>query len=78
MARPHGLPRILVLAFALAAPPWAAGYEERVHQLIGERALPATMPRDLGRATPADVHQLPTPTRRAGPAHPARSRQPPG
>ncbi|HET8725779.1 MAG TPA: hypothetical protein VFM53_16400 [Anaeromyxobacteraceae bacterium] len=48
----------------------AAAYEERVHQLIGERALPATLPRDLGPATAADVDELRIATWRAGASHP--------
>ena len=51
----------------------ALAYEERVHQLIGERALPATMPRDLARATPVDVDELRSATWRAGAGHPDAS-----
>ncbi len=63
------LPGLLALC-ALAAPGGAAAYEERVHQLIGERALPASMPRDLGRITPVDVDELRSATWRAGAGHP--------
>ncbi len=58
----------LAAAAALASP--ASAYEERVHQLIGERALPVTLPRDLGQATPADVDELRDATWRAGAGHP--------
>jgi hypothetical protein len=59
----------LLSALALAASP-ARAYEERVHQVIGERALPATLPRDLARPTPADVDELRIATWRAGAGHP--------
>ncbi len=57
------------VAVALAAP--AAAYEERVHQLIGERALPA----DVAGAPPApagqsDLDELRRATWRAGATHP--------
>ena len=65
----HG-PVLLALAGALAAPAPAVAYEERVHQLIGERALPSTMPRDLARATQVDVDELRSATWRAGAFHP--------
>jgi hypothetical protein len=55
---------------ALVAAMPALAYEERVHQLIGERALPATIPRDLARATPVDVDELRSATWRAGAGHP--------
>jgi hypothetical protein len=64
---------LLALAGALAAPAPATAYEERVHQLIGERALPSTMPRDLARATPVDVDELRSATWRAGAGHPDAS-----
>ncbi len=70
MRRSDGTAAVLALLTVLGAPGAAAGYEERVHQLIGERALPATMPRDLGRATPADVDELRIATWRVGAAHP--------
>ncbi len=60
----------LALLWALAAPEPARAYEERVHQLIGERALPATLPRDLARATQVDVDELRSATWRAGAGHP--------
>ena len=77
LATPRHDARRAARTFALAALPAlvlattpALAYEERVHQLIGERALPATMPRDLGRATPIDVDELRSATWRAGAAHP--------
>ena len=70
MRRPDGIGAILVLLTVLGAPGAASAYEERVHQLIGERALPAAMPRDLARATPADVDELRSATWRAGAGHP--------
>ena len=71
----HGVTRdslvaALAVLSALAAPAPAVAYEERVHQLIGERALPATMPRDLARATSVDVDELRSATWRAGAGHP--------
>ncbi len=60
----------LAVLWALSAPGAARAYEERVHQLIGERALPATLPRDLARATPVDVDELRSATWRAGAGHP--------
>lgn len=70
MARPTGSLRLAALVLLLLAPRGAAAYEERVHQLIGERALPASMPRDLARATPGDVDELRAVTWRTGAAHP--------
>jgi hypothetical protein len=60
----------LALLWALAAPERSRAYEERVHQLIGERALPATLPSDLARATQVDVDELRSATWRAGAGHP--------
>jgi hypothetical protein len=57
-------------AAALALPGAASPYEEPVHQLIGERALPATLPADLARPTMADVDALRVATWRAGASHP--------
>ena len=74
MRRPAAPPAVLALLAVLGAPGAASAYEERVHQLIGERALPATMPRDLARATPADVDELRGATWRAG-AEPPRPRR---
>jgi hypothetical protein len=60
-----------VAAAALAAhPPPARAYEERVHQLIGERALPASLDGDLARPSMADVDELRRSVWRAGAAHP--------
>ena len=61
---------VLLAAGALAVPGSAFAYEERVHQLIGERALPATLPRDLARPTMVDVDELRGATWRAGASHP--------
>ena len=65
-------PRIALLALCavLAGPGQARAYEERVHQLIGERALPATMPGGLPRATHLDLDELRLATWRAGASHP--------
>lgn len=60
----------MLAAAALAMPGPAFPYEERVHQIIGERALPATLPRDLARPTMADVDELRAATWRAGASHP--------
>ncbi len=70
MRKGAAVPAVLGLLAALGAPGPARAYEERVHQLIGERALPAAMPRDLGRATPADVDELRGATWHAGAGHP--------
>ena len=70
MARPGPPGCLLLLAAALAVPASAWAYEERVHQLIGERALPATLPRDLARPTMADVDELRAATWQAGASHP--------
>ena len=70
MARISRRGALLALVAALAAPVPSAAYEERVHQLIGERALPATLPRDLARATPVDVDELRRATWRVGANHP--------
>jgi hypothetical protein len=59
----------LLAAGLLSAGP-ASAYEERVHQLIGERALPRDLPRDLVRPAPADVDELRAAAWRAGAAHP--------
>jgi hypothetical protein len=67
----RGAARIAVLAAALAAvPPRARAYEERVHELIGQRALPASLPATLARPTQADVDELRLATWRAGAGHP--------
>jgi hypothetical protein len=58
------------LVAALAAPRTARAYEERLHQLIGERCLPRTLPADLGHATAADLEELRSATWRAGASHP--------
>ena len=70
MARNFRRGALLALVATLAAPARAGAYEERVHQLIGERALPATLPRDLAQATSADVDELRRATWRAGANHP--------
>jgi hypothetical protein len=61
---------LLLVGAALAFPAPARSYEERVHQLIGERALPATLPRDLARPSMADVDELREATWLAGASHP--------
>jgi hypothetical protein len=61
---------LLALSAALAAPDLARAYEERLHQIIGERALPATMAGELARATQRDVDELRLATWRAGASHP--------
>ncbi len=60
----------MLAAAALAMPGLAFPYEEPVHQIIGERALPATLPRDLARPAMADVDELRVATWRAGASHP--------
>jgi hypothetical protein len=66
------VPRLALVALCagLAAPGVARAYEERVHQLIGERALPATMAGGLAPATQADLDELRRATWRAGASHP--------
>ena len=54
----------------LAGPGQASAYEERLHQVIGERAVPATLPTGLPPATRADVDELRRATWRAGATHP--------
>ena len=61
---------VLLAATTLAMPVPASAYEERVHQLMGERALPATLPGDLARPTIVDVDELRVATWRAGASHP--------
>jgi hypothetical protein len=61
---------VLLAAAALAMAGPASAYEERVHQIIGERALPATLPRDLARPTMADVDELRAATWKTGASHP--------
>jgi len=61
---------VVLAAAALAMPGPGFPYEEPVHQIIGERALPATLPRDLARPTMADVDELRAATWRAGASHP--------
>ena len=61
---------VVLAAAALAMAGPAFPYEEPVHQIIGERALPATLPRDLARPTMADVDELRAATWQAGSSHP--------
>ncbi|MGA8891437.1 MAG: hypothetical protein WB493_07710, partial [Anaeromyxobacteraceae bacterium] len=60
----------VLLAAGLLLPGAARAYEERVHQLIGERALPRDLPQGLVRPTQADVDELRIATWRAGASHP--------
>jgi len=70
MSRRASASSVMLAAAALAMPGPAFPYEERVHQIIGERALPATLPRDLARPTMADVDELRAATWQAGASHP--------
>ncbi len=70
MSRPAHAFALLALSAALVTPDRARAYEERVHQIIGERALPASTSVDLPRATQRDVDELRVATWRAGANHP--------
>jgi len=57
-----------LLLLALSGP--ASAYEEGVHQLIGERALPVALPRGLARPGPEDAAALRRAAWDAGATHP--------
>jgi hypothetical protein len=59
-----------LLGLGLGAPARAAAYEEGLHQLLGERALPGDLPRDLVRPGPAEAAALRRAAWQAGAAHP--------
>jgi len=65
--RPTLLRAFLALSFLLATP--ARAYDEWVHQLIGERALPGDLPRALAPASRAGVEALRAATWAAGASH---------
>lgn len=61
---------VAVLLLAGAAPSTARAYTEQVHQVIGERALPATPGGPPAPVTQADLDELRRATWRAGHDHP--------
>jgi hypothetical protein len=71
LASAHALAATGLLALAIGLPESAAAYEEGLHQLIGERALPDDLPRGLARPGAGDAAALRRAAWQAGATHPA-------